>query len=205
MLSILPRLGNTPARRGGWVRGGWVRVLSRVPSSSRPARWSSGCAFARWGHRRCLYPCGPGTRRSGEWSRPGVGVAGRVPSSLRGVRGVLLGPVGGSATVVGVRVVCLPGGAIDGVYTPAAREHTGRGNGAALGAGSRVGVVGRVLLLSSSVWWVGPPCGVRVGCGVSGRLVRRRCRSGRCAGGTRGRGRTAQWWPPRRAGSVSRP
>ena len=176
---------------GGAARGGWVRVLSRVPSSSRPARRSSGRVFARRGHRRCLYPCGPGTRRSGEWSRPGGGLAGRVPSSLRGVRGVLLGPVGGSATVVGVRVVCLPGGAIDGVYTPAAREHDrparrarrdcwGCGSGPPPSPARRGGL---------GVWVV-------VGCGVSGRLVRRRCRSGRCAGGTRGRDWTAQWWSP---------
>ena len=54
---------------GGRARGGWVRVLSRVPSSSRPARRSSGCIFARWGHRRCLYPRGLGTRPPGGWVR----------------------------------------------------------------------------------------------------------------------------------------
>ena len=32
---------------GGRARGDWVKVASRVPSSSRPARRSSGCIFAR--------------------------------------------------------------------------------------------------------------------------------------------------------------
>ena len=199
MLSIPPGPGNTPARRGGWVRGGWVRVLSRVPSSSCPVRWSSGRVFARWGHRRCLYPCGSGTRRSGEWSRPGGGLAGWgcgsgpfLPS--RGARGPA-GP-GGSGLLVSlsVRWAGLPGSAPDGA-------------GLAGRAGSQ-GLLG-VWAGSSSF-----PCSARrpgaavwvvVGCGVSGRLVRRRCRSGRCAGGTRGRGRTSRWWSPSPAGSVSRP
>ena len=182
---------------GGRARGGWVRVLSRVPSSSCPARRSSGGVFARWGHRRCLYP------RAREHS----------------------GPVGGSSAVVGPRPP--PGGWVRGrwgsgcafarrghrrcLYPPGPGTHGsgewdrpggglagwGCGPGPLLssrGSRGRVGPVGRVLLLSSSVWWVGPPCSARVGCGVSGRLVRRRCRSGRCAGGTRGRGWTARWW-----------
>ena len=109
-----PRPGNTRVggmeppggRFVGWGCGSGSLV------SSCPARWlvqpgpaaagelsagprALGGVSARRGYRRCLYPWGPGTRGSGEWSRPG--------------------------------------------------------------AGSRVGVVGRVLLLSSSVWWVGRP------------------------------------------------
>ena len=83
--------------------------------------WALGRVFARRGHRRCLYPrCWRLRARS----------AGRLT---------------GAAGTRGRRAVCSPGGAIDVVYTPAAREHAGRGNGAVLGAGSRVGVVGRVL------------------------------------------------------------
>ena len=210
--------GPRPSGRVATV-GGAARRDRRGP---RPP----GCVSARWGHRRCLHPHGPGT----------------------------LGPSGRKRR--GRRAVCSPGGGIDVVYTPAAREHTGRGNGAVLGAGSRVGVVGwvpsslrvvrgvllgpvgRVLLpflvcpvggaagiragrgrsgrsggLAGIAGVVGRvllpipyppggrvagsvPCGVRGGCGVSGRLVRRRCRSGRCAGGTRGRDWTSRWWSP---------
>ena len=181
-MSIPPGPGNTTVRRGGWVRGGWVRVLSRVPPSSRPVRWSSGRVFARWGHRRCLYSRGLGTHGSGEWNRPGGGVVGRVLSSLRVVRRGPAGPGGRKRR--GRRVVCSPGGAIDVVYTPAAREHTGRGNGAARGrarglglwvgspplfawfAGVLLGPVGRVLLLSLSVRW-GGTAGIRAGRGRS--------------------------------------
>ena len=200
-MSIPPMLANGSAV-GGWARGGWVRVLSRVPSSSRPARRSSGCVFARQGHRRCLYSRGPGT----------LGPGGRKRRSRRAVHS--------------------PGGAIDVVYTPAARNTRvggmetpwGRARGVGLWAGASplvawfagvlLGPVGRVLLLSLSVRW-GGTAGIRagrgrsdpwgrsgrsgprracVGCVVSGRLVRRRCRSGRCAGGTRGRDWTARWW-----------
>ena len=227
-------------RAGALERPGWG-CGSGPLLSSRPARWSSGCVFARRGHRRCLYPAArEHARPAGRAWPPGfgpglwsgrVGVAGRVLFSLRvqpggrravcspggaidvvytprpgtlrarpggrgrrgsgrgsGAAGLGLwvgfsplfvsGQIAGAAGARGCRrtvrrVVCSPGGAIDVVYTPRSREHAGRGNGAALGAGSRVGVVG---------------------CGVSGRLVRRRCRSGRCAGGTRGRGWTARWW-----------
>ena len=246
---------------GGWARGGWVRVSSQVPSSSRPARRSSGCAFARrghrrclyppasaiastvngaargswvrvssrvpsflhvrpdcwcsrgtrppencpsgcvfarWGHRRCLYPWGPGTRRSGEWSRPGGGLAGWGCGlgpllSSRGARGPA-GP-GGSGLLVSlsVRWAGLPGSAPDRA-------------GLAGRAGSQ-GLLGlwagsSSLFLTRLVGVLLGPCraGGVVGCGVSGRLVRRRCRSGRCAGGTRGRGRTSRWWSPPPAG-----
>ena len=183
-MSIPPGPGNTTVRRGGWVRGGWVRVLSRVPSSSCPVRWSSGRVFARWGHRRCLYSRGLGTHGSGEWNRPGGGVVGRVLSFLRVVRGVLLGPVGRVSSCP-----CLSGGR--GCRDPrrtgpvwpvgrARRDCWGCGPGPPPSP-ARPGGPGRL------VGWV-------VGCGVSGRLVRRRCRSGRCAGGTRGRDWTARWW-----------
>ena len=244
---------------GRRARGDWVRVLSRVP----PLRVQPG-------GRRAVYSPG-----------------GAIDVVYTPTAREHSDPVGGSAAVVGpcvhrrsaaagVRAVCSPGGAIDVVYTPGAREHAGWGNGTARGAGSRVGVVGRVLSslrvrpdgrirravrppsargrrgsgcvfaqwaidvvytpgarehtglrtiragassLSLPVWWVGllgprggagqtgrvragpgragpraRRAGGVVGCGVSGRLVRRRCRSGRCAGGTRGRGRTSRWW-----------
>ena len=173
-------------RSAGRARGGWVRVLSRVPSSSCPARRSSGCIFARQGHRRCLYPRGPGTRPPGGWVR---GRWGSSRVSVRwGHRRCLYPREPGTAWVGGVEP---PGGLVRGLGLWAGSSPL-----FAWFAGGRVGPVGRVLLLSSSVWWVGPPRSARAGCGVSGRLVRRRCRSGRCAGGTRGRGRTAQWWPP---------
>ena len=68
-----------------------------------------------------------------------------------------------------------------------------------LGSCGRVGPgLGRV--------WVGRSTGFGlVWVGVSGRLVRRRCRSGRCAGGTRGRDRTPRWWSPPPEGSMSGP
>ena len=100
---------------GGRARGGWVRVLSRVPSSSCPARRSSGCIFARQGHRRCLYPRGPGTRPPGGWVR------GRWGSSRVSVRW-------------GHRCCLYPCG--PGTH--------GSGEWSRSGAGSRVGVVGRV-------------------------------------------------------------
>ena len=215
-------------RGARWAaRGGWVRVLSRVPSSSRPARRSSGCVFARWGHRRCLYPCGPGTlgpggrkrraRRAAPAARrlgpqplgfgPGlwsgrVGVVGRVLSSLRvrpdrwcswGPRPPENCPRGRVSVRWGHRrclYPCGPGTLGSGEWSRpggrARRDCWGCGPGAPP--------------YSLPAWWA--CCWVRagrvgvVGCGVSGRLVRRRCRSGRCAGGTRGRGRTSQWWSP---------
>ena len=71
---------------GGVGPRGLRKGLSRVPSSSRPARRSSCCIFARQGHRRCLYPRGPGTCPPG-----GAGGAARgsgwVGGTARGGRG----------------------------------------------------------------------------------------------------------------------
>ena len=70
-------------RAGALERPGWG-CGSGPLLSSRPARWSSGCVFARRGHRRCLYPAAPGTcapgragvtagARAGALERPGWG------------------------------------------------------------------------------------------------------------------------------------
>ena len=58
---------------GGVGPRGLGKGLSRVPSSSRPDPRSSCCIFARQGHRRCLYPRGPGTCPPGVragWAEP---------------------------------------------------------------------------------------------------------------------------------------
>ena len=185
--------GPRPSGRVATV-GGAARRDRRGP---RPP----GCVSARWGHRRCLHPHGPGT----------------------------LGPSGRKRR--GRRAVYSPGGGIDIVYTPGPGNMPARRGGwgrPGFGPGGRnrpggglarwvefsplfawfagIGwVLGRVLLpflarpvVGSAPGRSGPcragPRARRVGCGVSGRLVRRWCRSGRCAGGTRGRGWTARWW-----------
>ena len=204
-----------PAARehSGPVGGSAVLVGPRPP----PGGWVRGC---RRTVRRAVCPPGgaidvvytPAAREHtgrgngaarGAGSR--VGVVGRVPSSLRVVRGGRLGPVGRVLLPFLVR----PVGGAAGVR---------RGPAGPGGSGLLVSLSVRWAGLPGSApvgrarrdcWGCGPgpppfpcPSGGRaragrvgvVGCGVSGRLVRRRCRSGRCAGGTRGRGRTSRWW-----------
>ena len=185
-----------PAARehSGPVGGSAALVGPRPP----PGGWVRGC---RRTVRRAVCPPGgaidvvytprPGNTGRGNGTALGagsrVGVVGRVPSSLRVVRGGRLGPVGRVLLPFFVRPV---------------------GGAAGIRAG-RAGSQGLLGLCAGSSSLSLPARSARgpgrVGCGVSGRLVRRRCRSGRCAGGTQGRGRTAQWWPPPPAGSVSRP
>ena len=92
---------------GGVGPRGLRKGLSRVPSSSRPARRSSCCIFARQGHRRCLYPHGPGTSPV---RRPGPRPTGCV-SARQGYRRCLY-PCGlGTARVGGMEP---PGGRFAG-------------------------------------------------------------------------------------------
>ena len=166
---------------GVWVvcsPGGAARRDRRGP---RPP--GLGGVSARRGHRRCLYP---GAR---EHDRPvgRVGSWGLGKSFESGPLFFAFSSAVGGVALRGRRAVCSPGGAIDVVYTPGAREHAGRGNGAVLGAGSRVGVVGRVLSslrvvrgvrlgpvgrvssLSLPVRWAGL-LGPRGGAGQTGRI-----------------------------------
>lgn len=90
---------------GGVGPRGLGKGLSRVPSSSRPDPRSSCCIFARQGHRRCLYPRGPGTcppggaggaaRGSGWMGGTARGAGLWVGFSLLFVSGQMAGAAGG--------------------------------------------------------------------------------------------------------------